>query len=497
MDRSMVIIGAGIAGLSAGCYARMNGYRTTIFELHDKPGGLCTSWKRRGYTIDGCLHWLVGSAPGTSLHEFWAELGAVQGKQMVDHAEYMRVRSPEGKVFIAYTNADRLEKHMIELSPQDSKVIRELTGAIRRLSRFDLPTGKPREIAGWTDKLKLMLRIAPIAIPFMRWSKISIHDYAQRFKDPFLRRAFPRLFDLPDFPMLGAIMTLAWMHAKVAGYPIGGSLKFARSIERRFFDLGGEVKYKSRVARILVKNDRAKGVQLEDGTVHNADIVISAADGRATIFDMLEGKYIDDEIKGYYETMPKFKSLVYVGVGVNRDLSEEPHTVDYLLAEPITVGDEKHHDIGIKIYSFDPTLAPEGKSVIVSMFLSDQSYWKELQGDRERYDKEKEKVADIVIGQLESLYLGISQQVEMVDVATPVTFERYTGNWEGSMEGWLPTTKNMLMQMKRALPGLGDFYMVGQWVQPGGGVPTGVITAREIIEVICHKDNKEFVTTTP
>ncbi|MCK4323768.1 MAG: NAD(P)/FAD-dependent oxidoreductase, partial [Armatimonadetes bacterium] len=56
MDKSIIIIGAGIAGLSAGCYARMNGYRTTIFEMHDKPGGLCTSWKRRGYTIDGCLH---------------------------------------------------------------------------------------------------------------------------------------------------------------------------------------------------------------------------------------------------------------------------------------------------------------------------------------------------------------------------------------------------------------------------------------------------------
>ncbi|MCK4323686.1 MAG: NAD(P)/FAD-dependent oxidoreductase, partial [Armatimonadetes bacterium] len=447
-------IGAGIAGLSAGCYARMNGYRTTIFEMHDKPGGLCTSWKRRGYTIDGCLHWLCGSAPGTSLHEFWTELGAVQGKQMVDHAEYMRVRSPEGKVFIAYTNADCLEKHMLELSPQDSKMIRKLTGVIRRFSRFDLPAGKPREIAGWTDKLKLILRIAAVAMPLMRWSKISIHDYAQRFKDPFLRKAFPKLFDLPGFPMFGAIITLAWMHAKVAGYPIGGSLEFARSIEHRFFDLGGEVKYKSRVARIVVENDRAKAVQLENGTVHNADIVISAADGHATIFDMLEGKYIDDEIKGYYEAMPKFKSLVHVGVGVARDLSEEPHTVHYLLDEPITVGDEKHHEIWIRICSFDPTLAPEGKSVIVSMFLSDQSYWKELQADRERYNNEKQKVADAVIGHLETLYPRISQQVEMVDVATPVTFERYTGNWEGSMEGWLPTTKNMLMQMKRVLPGL-------------------------------------------
>ena len=59
-DKSIIIIGAGIAGLSTGCYGQMNGYRTRIFEMHNLPGGLCTSWQRQGYTIDGCLAWLVG-----------------------------------------------------------------------------------------------------------------------------------------------------------------------------------------------------------------------------------------------------------------------------------------------------------------------------------------------------------------------------------------------------------------------------------------------------
>ena len=63
-DKTIAIVGAGMAGLAAGCYAQMNGYKTTIFEWHYKPGGLCTAWKRNGYTIDGCIHWLVGSKPG-------------------------------------------------------------------------------------------------------------------------------------------------------------------------------------------------------------------------------------------------------------------------------------------------------------------------------------------------------------------------------------------------------------------------------------------------
>ena len=68
MDRSIIIIGAGIAGLCAGCYCQMNGYRSQIFEMHTVLGGLCTTWKRKGYKIDLCIHWLTGSSPGDPFH---------------------------------------------------------------------------------------------------------------------------------------------------------------------------------------------------------------------------------------------------------------------------------------------------------------------------------------------------------------------------------------------------------------------------------------------
>lgn len=124
-EKSIVIIGAGIAGLSAGCYGQMNGYRTQIFELHDKPGGLCTAWKRKGYTFDGCIHWLVGSGPGQSFHRIWEELGAAQGRHMVNHEEFMRIEGAGGKTFVVYTDVERLEQHMKALAPADS------AGAVR------------------------------------------------------------------------------------------------------------------------------------------------------------------------------------------------------------------------------------------------------------------------------------------------------------------------------------------------------------------------------
>lgn len=68
MEKSIIIIGAGIVSLSTGCYGQMNGYRTQIFGMHTTPDGVCTTWKRKGYKIDGCIHWLTGSSLGNSFY---------------------------------------------------------------------------------------------------------------------------------------------------------------------------------------------------------------------------------------------------------------------------------------------------------------------------------------------------------------------------------------------------------------------------------------------
>jgi phytoene dehydrogenase-like protein len=495
MSKSIIIIGAGIAGLSAGCYGQMNGYRTQIFELHDKPGGLCTSWKHKGYTFDGCIHWLVGSGTGTPFNRIWQELGAVQGRQMIDHEEFIRVEGKDGKAFIIYTNIDRLEQHMKELAPADAKVIDEFCNTARRFTRFSEAMGPPGSSSGGLLSGIRMLSFMPTLI---KYGRISVQDFAARFSDPFLRQVFATAFDLPDFPMVAIPMTLAWMHNKDAGYPIGGSLAFARAIEKRYLDLGGTIHYKSRVAKILVENDRAVGVRLTDGSEHRADTVVSAADGHATIFDMLEGKYVSDKVRGYYKELPIFHPIIQVSLGIARDLSNQPPTVSYLLDEPIAVAGETRERMSFRHFCYDPTMAPSGKSVIVVMFPSDYDYWKKLYAERERYDAEKKDIAIKVISQLEKRFPGIAEQVEVVDVATPMTYERYTGNWQGSMEGWLITTKTMRMMMgkgmDKTLPGLEDFYMIGQWVEPGGGLPPAATSGRTVIQMICKRDKRPFVT---
>jgi len=133
------------------------------------------------------------------------------------------------------------------------------------------------------------------------------------------------------------------------------------------------------------------------------------------------------------------------------------------------------------------------------MFETDYEYWKKLRENKMEYEQKKDEIASTVIKLLEQRFPGISSQVEMVDVATPMTFERYTGNWKGSFEGWLitPENSNVLMKpMSQTLPGLSNFYMCGQWVEPGGGLPTGIMSGRRLIKAICKEDKRKFRTTT-
>ncbi len=500
-EKSIIIIGGGIAGLSMGCYARMNGYKADIFELHSLPGGLCTSWGRKGYTFDGCIHWLVGTGEDSSMHHVWEELGAVQGRQIHDHDEYARIVGPDGKALIFYTDLDKLEKHLLELSPADAALIKEFVAACRKMGKVGMPVGKPPQLNTIFDTLKSLPGLMPMLGTFQKYGRLSVQEFSARFTDPFLREAFKRMFDIPDFPMIAVAMSLGNMASHNAGYPIGGSLKFSQAIEKRFLDLGGSMHYKARVVKILVENGRAAGICLTDGREFRSDVVISAADGHATLFDMLEGKYLTDQLRDYYKKGDIFQPIIQVSLGVNRDLTGQPHMAAYMLEKPVTIAGEERRLLSVKHFSYDPNLAPAGKSVIVVMFPSNIAYWRPLGEDPERYEAEKKQVAITVMEQIEKIYPGFTGQVEVVDVATPLTYERYTGNWQGSMEGWMISTHNIMSAVsggiKKTLPGLQDFYMIGQWVEPGGGVPTGALSARGVMQLICHADKKPFVTTTP
>lgn len=497
-ERSVIIIGAGFAGFAAGIYARINGYDTTIFEMHNQPGGLCTSWQRKGYTFDGCIHWLVGSSPGSGMHDMWEETGIAQGREFINLDEYCRIEGSDGRTLVFHTDIDRLEKHLLEFSPADEKPIMEFIKGIRMCIPFDTPSKHDSLFAGIRKRFRSTMTFIVNGRKMQEWMNTPAQSFAARFKDPMLRDAFMNIW-VPEFSMFFMLFTFAYLHNRNAGYPIGGSKPMSKALEERYLGLGGIINYKKRVSKILTEGNKAVGVLLEDGTVHNAARVISAADGHATIFDMLDGRYGDARTREPYEKWPVFYPLVFISLGVKRTFNDVPMTVSglsYRLKEPLMLGEKIRDTISAHIYNHDPSMAPEGSTAITVMYETDYEYWKSLAQDKDAYKAKKEETGAIIVKMLEQRFPGITEQVEVIDVATPMTFERYTGNWKGSFEGWLITPENarvLMKPMSQTLPGLSNFYMCGQWVEPGGGLPTAIMSGIRLIKSICREDGRKFV----
>ncbi len=499
-EKTIAIIGAGVSGLSAGCYGRMNGYQTRIFESHNLPGGLCTAWTRQGYTIDGCIHWLTGSAPGDSLYTLWEELGAVQGRRMYDHDVFWRTVGLDERVFSIYADPDRLEAHMKALSPADAEPIEQLCRWIQKFIPFGMPVGKPRELMSKLDMLKLAFRMRRHLSALKTLSATTMGEFAQRFKDPLLAAGLAQAIG-SDTPLIGLVMTLAPMAQRAAGFPAGGSLEFARAIERRYTSLGGEIRYGARVTRILEEGGKAVGVELEDGTRVDADYVVSAADLRATLHSLLDGSRQDKTHRLLLETGKLYPSCVQVSFGVKRVIHELDECLGeaFELERPLQLAGADVEWMNVKSYGFDPSLAPPGCSVVTAILTADWEFWNRLRDDRDAYVAEKDKIAAACADAIDARYPGFKDAIEVRDVATPLTFERCTANWKGSFMTWMlsPEFQKKHGYVRKTVPGLDNLYIASMWTVPPGGLPGAAIAGREVVQILCAKDGKRFVTARP
>lgn len=490
MSKKVVIIGGGVAGLSAGIYGRLNGYETEIIEMHTIAGGQCTAWERKGYRFDYCLHWLVGTASGT-FHDVWKETGVLnETTQTIDHEIFSKIVDENGDEFIIYSDINRWEKYLIEIAPEDIKSIKKMCSDMKKTVSLE-PFANPPGMRSLGYYLKVFFTMLPTLSIMMKYSKVSYQVYLKNLglKNRKLIFFLSRLFGENDFAALAFLMMLAWFNQKNAGYIIGGSLPLAERMTERYSSLGGVFRFGKKASKINIENSIAKGVTLEDGTFIPADYVISAADGYSTIFGMLEGRYLSDEIKDAYLNWQLFTPIVQVSFGINKKFNSGNYYSTFHYKG--NVGSTKL-SLGYSImdYSFDPTMAPEGKSVIVIRFESPWDLWKEM--SKEDYQVEKERIRQDAIALLEKNFPGITQSIEVSDVATPKTTVRYTGVWKGSYEGFIPSSKNISKSLKMSLPGLENFYMAGQWLFPGGGLPPSALSGKWAIQYMCKKEGRHF-----
>jgi phytoene dehydrogenase-like protein len=493
MKEKVVIIGGGIAGLSAGIYSAMNGFDTEIIEMHSVAGGQCTAWERDKFRFDYCLHWLVGTSKGP-FHDIWKETNVLNDEtEIIDHEIHSRIIGKDGNKFIVYANIDRWEKYLLELSPEDEVPIRKMTRDMRKSVLIE-PFALPPELRSPLDYLRILPQLIPLMIVVNKYGRLTCREYFNKlnFKSDRIKSAFFSMYGDRNFSALAFIFMLGWFNQKNAGYIKGGSYPLAQRMVEKFKGLGGKISYKKQVEKIIVENNTAKGVILTDGTAIPADFVISAADGYSTIYNMLEAKYMSKEIDFAYKNWELFIPLVQVSFGINKVVkSDSPIILNF--SKDAVIGRTKlPYGYSLMNYSYDSTMAPAGKTTIVMRYESPWKLWETLDG--EEYRKEKEQIKKDATKCLEELYPGISEYIEVIDVATPKTDVKYTGVKDGAYEGFMPSRENMMKTLKMQLPKLQNFYMAGQWLFPGGGLPPSAQSGKWAVQLICKKKKQLFIS---
>lgn len=492
MNKKTIIIGGGIAGLSAGIYSRLNGFDTEIVEMHSITGGQCTAWERKGYRFDYCLHWLVGTSRGL-FYDIWRETDVIRkDTQIIDHEIHSVLIGEDGSEFIIYANISRWEEYLLAMAPEDAKGIRRMCREMRKASSWQ-PLGSVKTMGGIVKYLKVVTAMLPMFPLLIKYGKMDCRNYfaGLKLKNARLKYFLNNLMGDRNFSALAILMMLSWFNQKNAGYLIGGSLPLAKRMEERYLSLGGKLSTGKRVDKILVKDNRAMGVLLSDGTRVGSDYVISAADGHSTIFDMLGGRYISEAQRKAYDSWELFTPLVQVSFGIKRKV-ESANSVTSILARGREVGcTALEQGYSLMNYSFDPTMAPTGKTVLVIRYESPWELWQDM--DREQYKAEKEKIRQDATALLEEQIPGITKDIEVIDVATPRTNVNYTGVWKGAYEGFLPSAQNITKTLRNTLPGLSHFYMAGQWLFPGGGLPPSAMSGKNAVKQICSREKMRFM----
>lgn len=503
-ETSLVVVGAGVAGLSAGVYAARSGYKVAIVEAHRVPGGLCASWRRGGYLFDGSAAGLAGTSGDAPISRLWEELGVLGRCELVDPDNFGSIRLPDGRTATVWTDRSRFVSHFTELFPADAARIAWFARALEACAGFDIPFsggsgGRGNEVEAAARRRGL--RGLPLVL---RYSAISLRRFLDTLRDPACRIAFENLvhFGGFDVPLLTVLLPLAYAHRRATGIPRKGWLDFARASEAEFLRLGGEIRYGSPVTGLIASKRDGRGrprgevlgVRLADGSELRADRVLSAADGRFTSGVLLR----EDEALLAREFRPETLSdqPVQVNLGVAEDWSAVRGPLTLLLEPGREAAGMVQTRLTVHNKYYDPEAAPRAKSALTVFLASSYGFWEPLKGDRAAYEAAKAACADLVVGALERERPGIGARVEIAEVSTPLTRERYTGNWRGPMQARKPTSSMSAALLsggsRYAEPRLGGFYRAGQWVEAWGGITTAAQSGRNAVRALCRRDGRPF-----
>lgn len=492
MSKKIVVIGGGIAGLSAGIYAIKAGYEAVVIEKNRIAGGECMGWNRKGHHIDNCIHWLTGTNKETDLWQVWNTIGAID-----ENTEYAKVDKfyssrLDGKEAILWNDLDRTEKELLALAPEDEAEIRKFIQFVRYAEECVIPAKKPMDMMGIKDYIDMGKRMANMPKVMKEYGKFDLYGLAERFKSPIMKKLMTDYLP-PEYTAYSFLVSYGTITSGNGDIPLGGSLAMSQRIVERFVSMGGELRLGESVKCIIIENGRATGVELENGEKIMGDEIISAVD-----MDLLFNKFIDssympaDWQKAYddskaYPTTSGFQAAY----SINADFSQGDTT--FFECGPIKIGDRTFRRVYIKNYAYDRSFAPEGKAVLqMNIPQSDEDYkfWKSL--GKEEYKKVKEELVAKVTEAIVKEFPELEGNMDLLDSWTPVTYERYCNAYHGAYMSFVTTPDAKKVKCKGVVKGIKNLWLAGQWIMSPGGLPIAAISGKFAVQRILKSEKKSI-----
>lgn len=489
-NKKVIIIGAGISGLTAGIFALKYGFDVEIYERNTSVGGLCTGWYRKGTYIDGCIHWLTESNRGV-LNELWHEVGALNKKVRVHHYDYYCQINANGKQINFYTDPKKLKTELLKyaVSDNDKKLIKEFIWGVKLCKHNAITVHKPYHMWNFIDVFRFICKVFWMMPALKKFSKLSVGDFVSKFDSPDLKFVFSHNLCPEDYSLFSLASTYGGIASKNSGVPIGGSKAFIERIKETYFANGGKLYLHQDVSEFILENNHIAGVRLPDGSIKTADYYIPACDVHFTLDTLLGGKFKIDQMArrdADKEHFPTYSGYL-ITYRTKKDISSVAYN-RYVQCSPFEVLGRTYDSIYLKHFGYDENLAQNNEyTVVQTLIVTDEKQFDMIQQmSHDDYLKHKNQVADIFMQKLMETDPDTYGQLELLDIASPLTFTHYVNAYKGTFMTYMLTKYDKQMIIRNDILPIDNLALAGHWMMVPGGVPIAVMQGKFAAMTIRH-----------
>ncbi len=496
----VAVIGSGVGGLTAAALLAQAGMSVCVLERESRPGGYLAGFHRKQFTFDSAIHWLNQCGPGGMVHKVFGALG----DDVPVAPPLQRIRRYKGDSFdyLLTRDTEALREQLASDFPEEHKGLRRF---------FDLAYTLGERITGYARFMRAADTLSPVewvtrglaltgwSFPFWRLvGDRNCEALGGFFKSERLRSIFCSEEDI-----LSCLVPIGWAHVgDFQRPPRGGSQAFIKWLQQRVVAAGSVVALNTEVQGIELDQRRVVGLRLAQGRALKARWVIGACDVDALFSRLLPEGAVPADVVAKYRSAELYNSCVTLSLGLNTDprklgLDEELVflTRDGLPRTAHSAGDPATAGLSLLAPSLrDESLAPPGKgtlTVYVEANLAYGDHWKTEPGlvRGPAYRDFKRAYADAVLERVEArLAPGLRKHIEVLDIATPVTHLRYTGNRNGTIMAQRTTKANMKAKVSGYRTPVDGLLIGGHWAEFGGGVPMAVKAASNAAAIVLKRE---------